>query len=181
MPLVAINRSTGERIDVTVYDDPRSQVPVNGLMCPECKSPMMLKAGTIKIAHFAHKANSNCEYGQGETRQHLEGKRMIAAWLRKTMPKSKVELEYPIANRRADIAQIFPNGWIMVHEIQLASITVEKLWERTRDYMEAGCDSFWYFGERTATPANKQWAMDHQGRVLYLRFTEETNANPVDL
>ncbi len=181
MPLVAHSRLTGERVDITLYKNPRTELPTTDLVCPECKSSMVLKAGQIKTAHFAHKAGSNCEYGTGETIQHLAGKRMLAEWLRKEVINAVAEIEYPIANRRADIAQIFPNGWVLVHEVQLASITTEKLQERTNDYMNAGCDVLWYFGPRTATPANKDWAMVHQGQVLFMEFNYERKQDTVDL
>lgn len=181
MPLVALDSKTGERIDVTVYENPRVELTASRVCCPECRLPMILKAGLIKIAHFAHKPGAECSYGKGETKQHLLGKRMIAEWLRETQPGSKVELELPIGNRRADIAQIFPNGWIVVHEIQLASITVESLTERTNDYLREGCDTVWYFGQNTATPTNRRWAYEHQAHVLILQFTEEQVENRIDL
>lgn len=140
MPLVAHDGQTGQRIDITLYKNPRAELPTSNIVCPECSFPMVLKAGVVKMAHFAHKPGSNCSYGRGETPEHMAAKRMVASWLRSEMTGCIVEPEYTICNRRADLAQIFPNGWVVVHEMQLASITTEELQKRTDDYMNAGCD-----------------------------------------
>lgn len=181
MPLVAHDGQTGQRIDITLYKNPRVELPTSNIVCPECNSPMVLKAGVIKMAHFAHKPGSNCSYGCGESLEHMTAKRMVATWLRGEMSGCVVEPEYSISNRRADLAQIFPNGWIVVHEIQLASITTEELQKRTDDYMNAGCDVIWYFGKKTSTPANRTWAERFQGQVLVLEFRESANANNTTL
>ena len=55
MPLVAMDAQTGKRIDITVYKNPRWELSASQVCCPECKLPMILKAGLILIAHFAHK------------------------------------------------------------------------------------------------------------------------------
>lgn len=181
MPLVAHDGVTGNRIDITLYENPRSELPTSNIVCPECQSPMILKAGAIKVAHFAHKPGSNCSYGRGETPEHIAAKRMLAAWLRSEMQGCSVELEYPIANRRGDLAQMFPNGWIVVHEIQLASITTEELQKRTDDYMNAGCDVIWYFGNKTYTPANRAWSERFQGMTILLEFKGSTHDSQVVL
>lgn len=42
--------------------------------CPECSSPLVLKAGESVVRHFAHKANTSCT---GETIAHQTGKRLL--------------------------------------------------------------------------------------------------------
>lgn len=175
MPLVAQNKQTGERIDITRYKNPRIEIPAASVVCPECQYPMVLKAGMIKIAHFAHKPGSNCSYGVGESADHLALKNYLIEWFRAETDEQfnvAVEPEYKIGNRRADVAQIFPTGWIVAHEVQLASITVEELEQRTRDYLTAGCDVIWYLGKSAFTPANCAWVERYQGQVLSWEFQD---------
>lgn len=51
----------------------------NGLqpdcVCPACKSPLVARKGSLKVHHFAHAAESNC---QPETVMHLLGKQLLA-------------------------------------------------------------------------------------------------------
>lgn len=175
MPLVAKHAATGERIDITLYDDPRAQLKAADVVCPECDYPMILKAGLIKIAHFAHKPGSDCKYGVGESQDHMMLKNYLIQWFRSEASEqyvSDVQPEYVIGNRRADVAQIFRNGWIVAHEVQLASITTQELEERTRDYLAEGCDVIWYLGKSANTPANRKWIEDYQGQVLVWEFRD---------
>jgi competence CoiA-like predicted nuclease len=86
-----------------------------------------------------------------------------------------IHLEYhlPEVGRIADVAQLFPNGWIVVHEIQLAGITTLSLTERTQDYMTAGCDVIWYLGNNADTPANREWAKRFQGFIAHVELEVE--------
>lgn len=51
----------------------------NGLqtdcVCPACASPLVARKGSLKVHHFAHAAESNC---QPETVMHLLGKQLLA-------------------------------------------------------------------------------------------------------
>ena len=47
--------------------------------CPQCKESLQLKIGRIKIPHFAHVKNSQCEslFSDGESLTHLLGKQQL--------------------------------------------------------------------------------------------------------
>jgi len=45
--------------------------------CPACKDEVILKAGSIVIPHFAHKACTACNFGTGESLEHLRIKRYV--------------------------------------------------------------------------------------------------------
>jgi competence protein CoiA len=173
MPLVARNAKTGERIDITRHVDPRSDLRAEEVVCPECAWPMIVRHGMLKVAHFAHRPGANCAYGAGETIYHLMGKQFVAEWLRENSGlEVPVEFEWKIANRRADVAQIFPTGWTVAYEIQLASITPADLQARSDDYLAAGCDVIWLLGKAALTVPNRKWAEQFQGFVPTLIFHE---------
>lgn len=185
MPLIALNKKTNERVDISEFDEPAFQLRANDLACPLCESRMMVVSAvkdtggyTKRIAHFRHHRINDCiytAYGAGESEQHRQAK----LWLREQLLKESgfrvpVELEYHIAevSRIADVAQIFPTGWIVVHEIQLATITVQNLDARSRDYLVAGCDVIWYLGGKARTEANLIWAEAFQGFRAIIHFEE---------
>lgn len=176
MPLIALNKNSNERIDITTYAQPLTQLKADDLACPLCESRMMVVSavrnahGQIqRIAHFRHHRINDCiytAYSAGESEQHRAAK----VWLREQLLKEAgwqvpVELEYhlPDVARIADVAQLFPTGWIVVHEIQLAAISILNLEARTRDYLMAGCDVIWYLGRDALTPTNLNWVREFQG------------------
>lgn len=160
MPLVALQ--DGGRVCVLDHETPaelRAAFPHGSCCCPDCESPFVLKAGMIRTPHFAHAPDAACRplESKPESIAHLAGKAELARLLREQYGRegARVELEYrfPTVSRIADIAVLFPSGLIDVHEIQLASLTVEQLAERTRDYERAGVGSVvWWLGEANARP-----------------------------
>lgn len=45
------------------------------LFCKSCASPVMIKAGQIKIPHFAHEKTMKCAFAsEGESEEHLAAK-----------------------------------------------------------------------------------------------------------
>ncbi len=122
-----------------------------------------------------------------ESSEHLAGKTFIRDFLRefhaKDYAQAKFHLEFPIKiatgpnqgkRRIADIAAVFPCGYVIVHEIQLASITPDELQERTDDYFSSGCDVIWWLGKSAHTSGNEKWAKDnHLGNVYLLDFQED--------
>ncbi|MCK6629037.1 MAG: hypothetical protein L6R45_28140 [Anaerolineae bacterium] len=54
MPFIAINRQTGERIDITKIENPRLHLKRDDQICQLCEQPVIIKAGLITRPHFAH-------------------------------------------------------------------------------------------------------------------------------
>lgn len=54
-------------------------IPGVGYSCPCCESALVLHAGSIKVRHFVHKANTACD---GETAAHITAKLLIAQVIR---------------------------------------------------------------------------------------------------
>lgn len=177
MPLVALDQD-GQRVDITKYSDPREQLRGHSFVCQACGTSMILKAGLIVCAHFAHKPGSECGYfSHPETIEHLQAKAFIASHLKewwKEYSESEPELEVPIREikRIADIVFRFSGGWEIVHEVQLASITTLELQQRTDDYLRAGMDTFWWLGGSANTRSNQAWCESIFGFSLEINFTK---------
>jgi competence CoiA-like predicted nuclease len=183
MPFIAVNKTTGERIDITCVEGPRLTLKASEMVCPVCGHPMMLKAGDIKRHHFAHMpGKEDCPYAQyaaGETQEHRDAKELIRSqmheWFAEYMNAvGDLEVYIPevmhARNRIADVLFTFPSGWRVAHEVQLAQITTAELAERTEDYASQGIDVFWWFGrDALKQQANGIWSQKTYGFVLKIQ------------
>src|SRR5215211_9274270 len=77
----------------------------------------ILKEGTIKVHHFAHKPPITCEYGRGETEQHRECKLTIYEGLRLHRRFREVEIERRLGTVRPDVSG-FMGGIPFAIEVQ---------------------------------------------------------------
>lgn len=84
---------------------------------------------------------------------HLQGKAVIADWLRNMPGDLHVELEQSVdtqRRRRARVADVMATeprtGHRTAFEVQYASISVDEWRERTADYSAAGIGVVWLFG-----------------------------------
>lgn len=124
---------TNEELDITKFDNPRMSIDKTRLCCKFCEGKMSIRAGLSRKKHFYHLvACTSILERHPESIQHNIGKQLIAEHVKKYWPEfAEVEIKYELAlneiGRIADIAMIFPSGWIVVHEIQLANITIEHL------------------------------------------------------
>ena len=176
MPFVALQKDTRERIDITRIERPRESLKSGDCICQLCDTPMIIKAGQIMRAHFAHYATCVTEYeSHPESVEHREAKVFLATHLRESFKEytsAIIEYEVPIpeVKRIADLLITFPTGWRIAHEVQLASITTETLEARTNDYAKAGVDVVWWLGKSANTPANREWSRLTFGYALCLNI-----------
>jgi len=189
MPFIALQQSTGKRIDITTIESPRAELRAADMVCPVCGSPMLIKAGLIYRPHFAHKpGREDCPYAAysaGETAEHREAKELIRAHLGEWFSEygiAQPDLEVYIPevlharNRIADVLFTFPSGWRVAHEVQLASITVEELQLRTEDYESAGIDVFWWFGRDAFGKGALEWSVKRYGFYFKVEMLEGPKA-----
>lgn len=176
MPFIALHKETRERIDITQIERPRDVLKSGDCVCQLCDARLIIKAGFVMRAHFAHYASCDTDYHtQPESQEHREAKVFLATRLKeahKEYASAVIEYEVPIpeVKRIADLLVTFPTGWKVAHEIQLASITSEDLEARTNDYARAGIDAVWWLGKSANTPANRAWARKTFGYVLTLNI-----------
>ena len=174
--LTAKYKDTNEELDITKYDNPREQIDKQRLCCKFCSQKVSIKDGMFRAKHFFHINNCTSDYEiHPESPQHNLGKEIIAKHLKlywKEYANTEIRFEYPIQEmkRIIDIAMIFPSGWIVAHELQLAPITVEHLEKRTNDNRELGIDTFWWFGKSADTKTNREWAIEKFGQSLSIDY-----------
>lgn len=113
--------------------------------CPQCKEPLQLKIGSIKIPHFAHVSKSKCDtyFSEGETAQHLLGKEQLYQMFLQL--GFQVELEPYLAHlkQRPDLLVRSKNGRVYAIEFQCSSILPERFNERNAGYQRATITPIW--------------------------------------
>ncbi|CAJ1228623.1 competence protein CoiA [Lactiplantibacillus xiangfangensis] len=115
--------------------------------CPGCMAPVTLKRGTVTIAHFAHCPGRACTtFSEGETAEHLLGKRQLATWFENS--GYQVQLEAPLAqlHQRPDILVQAPHQAPLAIEFQCSPLSNQRLWERTAGYRQHGYRVLWLLG-----------------------------------
>lgn len=168
---------TKEEIDITKFDNPRESIEKSRLCCKFCEGRISIRQGLSRCNHFYHLSACTSDFARHpESIQHNYGKQLVAEhvkqyWEEFSLVDIKYEFALPEIKRIADVAMIFPSGWIVVHEIQLASITIENLQKRTDDYQSIGIDTFWWLGKSADSTANRKWCIEKFGYSLCLDYT----------
>jgi competence protein CoiA len=124
---------------VLAWDAERAEQPFH---CPECLAEVILKQGRVRIHHFAHLPPVTCRYGRGETEEHRRCKLALYDGLRTAPGVENVELEYPVANQRADVLATI-RGARVAFEVQVSILSLEDLNSRTAGYSRAGVAVCW--------------------------------------
>jgi len=125
----------------------KEQRAKQSFFCPQCREPVKLKIGEMKIPHFAHLAKSHCErmFSEGESEQHLQGKEQLyKMFLRMNL---QVELESYIVElaQRPDLLVTDKHGQKFAIEFQCSAISPERLRERTNGYLSKNITPIWLF------------------------------------
>jgi Competence protein len=122
-----------------------------------------------------------------ESLEHFAGKLALAEYLKAELSEQsdvEVIIEYPIPEagehgRIADVAAVFPSGWVLVYECQLAAITPELLEQRTKDYASVGADVLWFLGGKANSIPNITWCEEYFGNCLFIKL--EKDSQSIDL
>ena len=167
---------TNEEVDITKIDNPRETIDKNRLCCKLCNGRVSIKDGMLRAKHFFHISDCTSDFEKHpESPQHNLGKELVGKHLKeywKEYSNAEVRFEFPVpeVKRIIDIAILFPNGWVVAHEIQLSSITTETLEKRTNDYRDLGIDTFWWLGKSADSKANREWAIEKFGQSLSIDY-----------
>lgn len=160
-----------------------TQVPKGEYFCPVCNGLVRLKKGEIMQPHFAHVSLSNCYYHfENESKEHLNLKAALFRWAKKN-EKVEVEAVIPELDQVADILVADR----IALEIQCSPLSKTRLWQRTKQYQQAGYQVIWLLGEKlwlkkTLTPLQKHflyfsqnmgfhlWELDEKRSLLRLKY-----------
>lgn len=179
MPLTARVKDTGERIsslDFKTGHEIRLKYKKGDLISPypDCDTIVTPRDRDGFVLHFVHATAPETSFNHHpESPEHQRGKRLIAEVFAKELePLSDIKIlfEYPIGNRIADVAVVYPTGWVLVGECQLAAITTDELQQRTDDYAANGCDVIWWLGGKADTITNREWTNSLFGECRIINY-----------
>jgi competence protein CoiA len=179
------------RTDDRPYVEAADALRGSAYRCRGCGAPVVLKTGQIRIAHFAHKPDTDCAFGAKMSLAHLTAQRRIAEALRARGVHAELEafMASLAGDRRIDVLAWpadRPNQRIAV-EVQASDMTPELIAARTRSYDAEGVAPLWLrlldFGmfervqtlphrgtvwiEKYRARAWERWAHDQLGERLW--------------
>ena len=112
----------------------------------EVNQKMILVKGKVKIDHFRHYPNQFSLYEtEHDTIEHDQGKQIIYSLFKNKSPCTDVEVIKPEIKRRGDI--VIPEQSLNV-EYQCASISIDEIENRTKDWDRIGYRTLWVFGTK---------------------------------
>lgn len=174
--------------------------------CLHCRQKVILKKGTIKIPHFSHIEKCECDYDdyirekcKGESQRHHAWKLHIKNELEKLKGVDRVDLEVRIGNRIADLV-VHLNEKMeyrevdkFIVEIQLSKISLDKVIQRSKDYIKEGyCKQsvFWLMGEKNKNLAKNTYCgilvdnfdkEDETTKIFKIQSAFSDSENPLDI
>ena len=135
--LCAIRKS--DNLTVTADSQAKLNEPFT---CPVCTDTVILRKGTKRIHHFAHKPPVTCTYGAGETEAHRRCKSAIYEGLIQHPSAKKAALERYLKTVRPDVSA-YISGIPVAIEVQISSLSIETIVRRTEEYTRKGIYLLW--------------------------------------
>lgn len=146
----------------------------HALYCPNCRGIVHVRGGPDKRTqlHFAHQRRECAWSTEAETVRHMQGKMVIAQWLREQFPPALITLEerLPEPNRIADVFAVHADGQRQAIEFQCAPLDVDAWRKRHEAYRKAGILDTWIIGSnrREKQEAFIEAIMTETHEVLFL-------------
>lgn len=114
--------------------------------CPICHESLVLKIGTKRIPHFAHRKNSSCtEQYERESDYHLSGKIKLYHWLETQRANPDLEPYIEQTRQRPDLTFMFNQSKYAL-EYQCSVIPEEYFVKRTESYKSVNIIPLWILG-----------------------------------
>ncbi len=114
----------------------------------DCSAPDIIAVSRERRRDgFSHRAGGGAH--APESVNHLQGKAVLALWLRSQLPDWKVQVEGATDTQRsrvADVLATLPDGKRVAFEIQYAPLTVAEWRERHASYVSQGITDVWLWG-----------------------------------
>src|SRR5258706_9574753 len=149
--LVALRFDTGAR--VTIGDIPLEELRdlsnAHLLRCPFCNSPITLKAGPVRLHHFAHASLADCSAfdHEPESDSHRQGKLLLYQTFRQGAVAANLEQHLPATDQRADVFIHMPGDAKYALEFQQANNSVTRWQERHGLYQSIEINDIWFLGQ----------------------------------
>lgn len=124
---------------VLAYFERKSNAP---FACLDCGEEMILKSGRERVSYFAHSNPLASQHGENETEAHRRCKFEIFEALQREPGVRDVTLERALDGARPDVSA-YINGVPVAIEVQISSLSLEKILKRTIRYHQLGIYVLW--------------------------------------
>ena len=134
----------------------------NGLRCPSCKALVVLRNGTQRVCHFAHRKGADCDSFTADMSEwHLEWQKTFPEDCREIVLEGENELG-KIEKHRADVLY---HG--VVVEFQHSPISEIEFWRRNYFYSRQATHLLWIFDPAGWIDSSKEsWTNDPMDAYL---------------
>lgn len=113
--------------------------------CPACQQEVILKLGTKRMPHFAHKKEGACPFEQeAESPYHLSGKTDLFHWLKEQPLHVRLEPYFSSIQQRPDLAVVADRVYAM--EYQCSTLSESLFLKRNACYKAEGIRPLWILG-----------------------------------
>lgn len=138
-------------------------------VCPGCQTPVTVKKGRLKQAHFAHTSLQKCQaLAEGESAVHLLGKLAMVDFFESIGGRVVLEPWLPEIQQRPDLLVTFDNRQVAI-EFQCAPISVERVQRRTAGFAKLGLEVVWILG-----PTYQQRKLQQGTLAKFARIRHDT-------
>lgn len=120
--------------------------------CPACGESVIYRNGPRVSPHFAHRHDSTCGYGSGESAEHERIKHELFTGLRGRA--RRVEAEWTIGHHRVDVAFKTTDGARVAVEVQCSSIPEREIVDRVNCYTANGWAVVWVLPPLATPPTS---------------------------
>ena len=112
--------------------------------CPQCQEPLQLKVGQIRIPHFSHFQQSECEalFSERESETHLLGKQHLYELFERLALSPRLEPYFPQIKQRPDLVVEYEKRQFAI-EFQCSPLQHEIFLERTVGYRGVNMTPIW--------------------------------------
>lgn len=114
--------------------------------CPQCHQRVILKCGRYNAPHFAHASRACGIYSEGETAEHLRGKKLLARFFKASGAKVRFEAYLSGLAQRPDLLIQFQDHSYLALEYQCAPLELRRLRQRVQGYRKVDLPQLWILG-----------------------------------
>ncbi|MBN1161538.1 MAG: hypothetical protein JXA17_06310 [Dehalococcoidales bacterium] len=166
MPLAALDIKGRKHISYELKPEEYRQK----WMCPNCEELMYFVNSRLRIKHFRHAVDNQCE-PEPETEEHISLKKYIYAWLSNAGYECNYEVK--IGNRIADVTFYNPRkGILRIVECQVSLISNYEAQQRENDYYKNKVhEVYWVLYPKNYLTRYKK----HRGDIVRLKDIEREN------
>lgn len=142
----------------------------SAFLCIQCKEEVILRSGSINIPHFAHKRKSECihSFSEGESKDHLNGKLQLYAFLKRHNCQPQLESFIPKIKQRPDIL-VNNNQSQVAIEYQCSKILPNTIVSRNNGYKQQQIDPLWIL----RTPSISEFPPQEIGTLQLSAFRQQ--------